>query len=106
MDLIEEKHTHQHCLDIIDFKYNNTKYYEEELEPEHKPLKIPSNYYKYESSDKYQLRVIPYDIINNIYKEVTYGLLVKEIDDVIYSYKRLVDNQEIELSDEYKIICN
>ena len=102
----KEKHTHQHCFGIMDYRDSNTEHYEEEPDP--KTLKIASynNYIQEEVPEEGQLRVIPYDIINNIYKEITYGFLVKEIDDAIYCHKKLSNGQEIELSDADKVTCS
>lgn len=101
----KEKYTHQHCLRIIDNRDDNTEYYKEESDPKNIKFNVPIPVYNQDESFENSLQVIPYDIINNILKEINHGFLVKEIDDVIYSYKRLVNNKEIELSDNDKLIC-
>ena len=58
-----------------------------------------------EDEDEYELRVVPYDTGNGIYKEINHGFLVKEIGDLVCCYKKLVNDQEIELTDTDKKIC-
>lgn len=105
----KEKNVHQHCLGIIDYSENNTEYYEEEPDP--KTLKIPfynemrPELFEEEDEEEYELQVAPYDMINNIYREVRHGFLVKEIDEEVCCYKKVVNSQEVEISDADKILC-
>ena len=104
---IKEENVHQYCLGIIDYSDSNTKYYEKERIKE---SKVPKHgnclYLDYEDHEKeFELKVTTYDIANEIYRDINYGFLVKEIGDDICCYKKLVNGEEIELSESDKIIC-
>ena len=100
----KETHTHQHCLGIMDDRDDITEYYEEEPDP--KTLKFYEKHINDEPSEEEStLQVVPYDMINAIFRVPNHGFLVKEIDEVVYCCKKVVDGQEIELSDTDKTIC-
>ena len=102
----KEEHTHQHCFDIIDHSYSNTEYYKKEEDIKPKEHHYYDNYLTPESPEKQEfLNVVIYDKDNEIYKEINYGFLVKEIDDFVCCYKKVVNDQEIELSEIDKKIC-
>ena len=103
----KEKHMRQYCLGIIDYRDDNTEYFEKNKEMDPKNSKVSdNNNIKYDSSDEeYELKVKAYDRENKIYKDIRYGFLVKEIDEDVCCYKKVVNGEEIELSDEDKEIC-
>lgn len=53
-----------------------------------------------------ELKVIPYDIEREIYKEINHGFLIKETDNGIFCIGKVVDDLIIKLSDEDKPICD
>lgn len=100
----KEKHMHQYCLGIIDNMINNTEYFEKE-EKVSNDSKISNCTEDEDENEQYELEVVVYDLENKIYKDIRYGFLVKEIDEDVCCYKKVVNGQEIELSDTDKKIC-
>ena len=104
-DDYDEEHQHQYCWEIINYREDKTEYYGEDIIPLQVQVNNEVLENKEDKEDVYDLQVIPYDVPNGIYKEPRHGFLVKEINDVVCCYKKVVNGQEIELSDEDKQIC-
>jgi hypothetical protein len=96
----EEGHSHQHCIGIIDYSDSNTEYYDKEKVP-----KSSKGCIRKKEEEIELLEVVPYDLVNKIYQDVNHGFLVKEIDEDICCYKKIINGQEIELAENDKIIC-
>jgi len=52
------------------------------------------------------LQVVIYDDERKIYLEITNGFLIKEIDDAIYCFAKLINDEIVEISDIDKQICD
>lgn len=64
-----------------------------------------NNYFIEDEFVEDDLKVIPYDIEREIYKEINHGFLIKETDDCIFCIGKVVDNEIMKLSDDDRKIC-
>ena len=102
--------THDYCLEILERLRSNTVYYEKKIG--FLNTTACKNYSKKEAKDllesferNEELLVTWYDEKNEIYKEINYGFLIKEINGLPCCYKKVVNNQEIEISEMDKTLC-
>ncbi len=59
-----------------------------------------------EDEIKDELKVEPYDIEREIYKEINYGFLIRETDHGTFCIGKVVDDLVMKLSDDDKPICD
>ena len=79
---------HDHCLKIIDRVDDITEYYD----------KDKNKISKFVEGCIYAIKLIAYDLKNEIYREVHHGFLVKEVDDKLCCYRKLVKGEEVKLT--------